>query len=145
MVSLLPSKNATGAPTVHCDSIRRPYQYVLVNSPSVSAAHSRSGVVAMYVTYTNSGFPMILLLLICFKPALQLVQRLQSIALILADPALVDLVDWRRVQIVQLLAATPDCDDQISRLQQREMLRDGLAGHAELLAQLVQRLAILCI
>src|SRR6266542_1811538 len=57
MVSLSPSKNATGAPTVHCDSIRRPYQYVLVNSPWVSAAHSRSGVVAIYVTYTNSGFP----------------------------------------------------------------------------------------
>src|SRR2546428_1021373 len=88
--SLSPSKNLTGEPTVQSDSMRRLYQYFFVNSPRVSAAHNFSGVVAMYVTYTNSGLAM-LILLKCF---FQVVQSPHSAALVLSDPAVVDLADW---------------------------------------------------
>src|SRR5262245_9947573 len=68
-------------------------------------------------------------------------------ALVLADPALRDLVDRHRIEIVQLLAAAPDGRDEVRALENGEMLAHGLPRHrrsglGEPFAKLVQGLAV---
>src|SRR5580704_154761 len=95
----------------------------------------------MYVTYTK------LLLAVSvigfsFKLSLELRKCAQSVSLEFADPAFGDLVDRNRIDKVQLFSALPLPGHEIGLLEYRQMLRDRLAGHAQPLAQLAQRLAI---
>src|SRR5690606_36926731 len=50
-------------------------------------------------------------------------------------------VDRRGVQVVQLLPAAADGDDEPGLLQHRQVLADRLAGHVESGAQFAQTLA----
>jgi len=63
--------------------------------------------------------------------------------LIFADPTLSDLVNWRRIEVMQLVPASPEGDNQIGCFQYCQMLGDCLTGHIELLAELTQGLAVL--
>src|SRR5262245_17310472 len=67
--------------------------------------------------------------------------------LVLADPALRELVDRHRIEIVQLLAAAPDGRDEVRIFENGEMLAHGLPRHqrsglGKPLAKLVQGLTI---
>ncbi len=73
---------------------------------------------------------------------LQFVERVQASALVLADPALVDLVKRRGIQVVKFLATAPDRRDQVGRFEQRQMLGHRLPGHVEILAKLAQSLTV---
>src|SRR5580704_5541183 len=95
----------------------------------------------MYVTYTK------LLLAVSvigfsFKLSLELRKCAESGQLEFADPAFGDLVDRHGIDEVQLFSALPFPGPEIGRRENRQMLRDRLAGHAQPLAQLAQRLAI---
>jgi len=61
--------------------------------------------------------------------------------IVFADPAVVDLVNRDRVQVMQFFAAVPDNRYEIRFLQQQEVLRHRLARHGQVAAQLIQRLA----
>ncbi len=86
-----------------------------------------------------------LLLRLIFETVFQLAQCLQALAFVLANPALVDLMQRRRIEVVQLLAPMPQRDDEIGLLEQCEVLGDGLPRHVETGTQFPQRLAVLCI
>ena len=58
------------------------------------------------------------------------------------DPALGDLVDRHRIEVVQLLAAALDGGDQIGLLQNPQVLAHGLPRHVETRAELVERLSV---
>src|SRR5262249_42888213 len=77
-----------------------------------------------------------------FEVAFEVGERLEAPALVLADPALGDLVDRDGVQEVQLLAAAPQDGDEIRVFQNFQVLRDGLPGHVEMLRELSERLAV---
>jgi hypothetical protein len=77
-----------------------------------------------------------------FKVFLELRKRTQSGKLEFADPTLGDLVDRHGVDEVQLFPAVPFPGDEIGLLEDRQMLRDCLAGHLQPLAQFTKRLAI---
>src|SRR6185369_14955125 len=68
-------------------------------------------------------------------------ERAYAVAVELADPAVVEGVDGRGIEKVQLLAAAPEGDDEVRHLEEREVLGHRLAGHRQLLAQLGERLA----
>ena len=63
-------------------------------------------------------------------------------AFVFANPALGDLVNRHRIQIMQLLAPAPDDGDQIRRFQQQEMLGHPLPRHVQVFAQLAERLPV---
>src|SRR3984893_10156472 len=95
----------------------------------------------MYVTYTK------LLLAVSvigfsFKLSLELRKCAESGQLEFADPAFGDLVDRHGIDEVHLFSPLPFPGHEIGLLENRQMLRDRLAGHAQPLAQLAQRLAI---
>ena len=60
----------------------------------------------------------------------------------LADPALGNLVNRDRVEVMQFFAPAPHDGDEVGRLQQTQVLADGLARHREVLAQLAERLSV---
>src|SRR6185312_2349926 len=74
--------------------------------------------------------------------AFQVGQGVDATAVVLPDPALPDLVDGRRVQVVQLLPAAAERRDEVRGLEHGEVLADGLPGHVELRAELAQGLAV---
>jgi hypothetical protein len=61
-------------------------------------------------------------------------------AFVLANPALEDLVNRHRIEVMQLFAPLPDGRDQVCRFQQAQVLRDRLPRHFQMPAQLRQRL-----
>jgi hypothetical protein len=69
-------------------------------------------------------------------------QRAQARALELVDPALLDLVQRDRVEVVQLLAPAPDRADQVGGLQHGQVPGGRLARHADVSDQLAQGLAV---
>jgi hypothetical protein len=77
-----------------------------------------------------------------FETFFQIAQRLKTMAFVFADPALGDLVDRHRIEVMQLLAPAPDDSDQIRRLQQQEMFGDRLPRHVEVRAQFAERLPV---
>ena len=91
------------------------------------------------MTYTNDDLAIVRSL----EAALEIVNRFQPGSLELADPAVVDRLQRNRVEKMQLLAPAPDCDDEASRLEDIEMLGDGLARHVVVGAQVGQRLAVM--
>ena len=60
----------------------------------------------------------------------------------LVDPTLRDLLERRRIQIMQFFAAAPKRDDQVRFDEQAKMFGDALTRHAEVAAKLIQGLAI---
>ena len=73
---------------------------------------------------------------------LEVAEGLQAVALVLADPALVDFVDGDGVEEVELFAAVPDGGDEVGLLEKIEVLGHGLPGHVEVLAQGGEGLAV---
>jgi len=59
------------------------------------------------------------------------------------DPALGDVVDRHRVEVVQFLSALLHGGDQIGLLQDPQVLTDRLPRHLEAHAEFIQRLAVL--
>src|SRR5690348_3594453 len=108
-----------------------------MNSASVSADHSFSGVVRMYETYTNVD-----LLIGFLQSSFEIVERLEAPLFELGNPALVDLLERHRIEEMQLFAAAPHRRDEVRLLEHGEVLRHALPGHVEVLAELVQGLAI---
>src|SRR5262245_22241654 len=106
-----------------------------VNSGFTMASKMRCGGAAMYVTYTNS----VLVIRFPLQLFLQPVERSQAATFEFLHPAVVDLVDGHRVQVVELLAPPPRRADETRLLEQREVLRHRLAAHVHLLAELAQR------
>ena len=82
------------------------------------------------------------LVLFLFETFFQIAQRLEAVAFVFADPALADLVDRHRVEVMQFLAPAPDDGDQIRRLQQQEMLGHRLPRHVEVPAQFAECLPV---
>ena len=60
----------------------------------------------------------------------------------LFDPALVDLVQWHRVQVVELFSTSPNDGDEVCLLELLQVLCHGLACHVHVLAERDQRLAV---
>ena len=63
-------------------------------------------------------------------------------ALIFADPAIVNFLQRQRIKIVQFLAPAPDRRNEVSSFKKREMLRHRLSGHGQVFAKLAQGLAV---
>lgn len=73
---------------------------------------------------------------------LEVAEGLQAVALIFADPALVDFVDGDGVEVVKFFTAMPDSGDEVGVLEEVEVLGHGLAGHVEVLAEGGEGLAV---
>src|SRR6185312_1787332 len=116
-----------------------PNQYCLMVAGSVRAAQSFSGVVRMYVTYMKVD----LFIAITLQKSLEVVQRPQARLLELADPALVDFLQWHGIEEVQLFPAAPHGRYEIRRLEDPEVLRDRLARHVQVRAQVAERLTVM--
>jgi len=69
-----------------------------------------------------------------FELLFEIGKGLKLRALILADPALGDLVDGDGIEVVKLFAAVPDDGDEVGVLEQVEVLGHGLTGHVEVRA-----------
>lgn len=70
-------------------------------------------------------------------------ERLETGLLELGEPALVDFLKRYRIEEVEFFAAPPHDRNEIRRLQNIQMLCDALARHIHVLAQLIQRAAIM--
>ena len=73
---------------------------------------------------------------------LKLAQSQRNMAWILVDPTLGNLLQRNGVDVMKFLTAAPKVDDQICLVEQAEMFAYCLATHVEVLAKLVQGLAI---
>ncbi len=73
---------------------------------------------------------------------LEVAEGLQAVALVFADPALVDFVDGNGVEVVELFAAVPDGGDEVGVLEEVQVLGDGLTAHVEVLAEGGEGLAV---
>src|SRR5262245_23562952 len=120
------------APFFQAHSCQVSHQYLRVNSGSVRAFQSLSGVVRMYVTYAKRDSAIGL----SFELLFEVGEGRQSAPLELADPPLRDLVDWDGVQEVPLLAPPPEGRHERRRLQHLQVLGHGLAGHVQVGAEL---------
>lgn len=69
-------------------------------------------------------------------------QHTQSAPFVFVDPAIGDVLDRQRVQIVQLLAAAPNGDHKSRRFEQLEVLGYRLPRHVEVFAKLSERLTV---
>ena len=65
-----------------------------------------------------------------------------GVALVLADPALVNFMNRNRIQVVQFLAPAPYGDNQIRFFEQEKVLGYGLTTHSRLPAKLAQSLPV---
>jgi hypothetical protein len=70
-----------------------------------------------------------------FEMFREVAEGLQTVALVFADPALVDFVNGDGIEVVELFAAVPDGGDEVGVLEEVEVLGHGLAGHVEVLAE----------
>lgn len=73
---------------------------------------------------------------------LEVAESLQTVTLVLADPALVDFVNGDGVEEVELFPTVPDGGDEVGVLKEIEVLGHGLAGHVEVLAEGGEGLAV---
>src|SRR5262245_57369544 len=69
-------------------------------------------------------------------------EEAEAAPLELTDPAFGDLVDRHRVEVMELLAATPHYRHEVRLLQQHEVLGYGLPGHVQVGAELAERLPV---
>jgi hypothetical protein len=77
-----------------------------------------------------------------FETSLQIAQRLEAMAFILADPALGDLVQWHRIEEMQLLAPAPGGGDKVRLLEENQVLGHRLPRHVQMLTQFRQGLSV---
>jgi len=77
-----------------------------------------------------------------FEMLLEVAEGLQAVALVFADPALVDFVDGDGVEVVELFAAVPDGGDEIGVLEEVQVLGNSLTAHIEVLAESGESLAV---
>src|SRR5882724_9063007 len=63
-------------------------------------------------------------------------------AFILANPTLVNLVQRRRIEVMQLFTSTPNDGDEVRPLQYGQMLGHCLPGDVEMFTQLSQGLPV---
>jgi hypothetical protein len=75
-----------------------------------------------------------------FEAFFQIAQRVQAMAFVFGDPALVNLMQRHRIQVMQFLSPMPYHIDQLCSLEQSQVLRDTLPGHGEPFTQLAQGL-----
>jgi hypothetical protein len=80
--------------------------------------------------------------MLLLKPFFQFSQRLEAMAPVSSDPTLVDLLNGHGIEVVTFLAAVPDDHDEFRLLQDRQVLGYRLPRHVEVLAQFIQRQAI---
>src|ERR1700730_16427909 len=80
---------------------------------------------------------------ISFQPLLEVAQCVQPSPLVFLDPTFIDLVERNRIEVMQLFSPPADRRHQVGSLESREVLRDRLAGHVEVRAEVPQRLAVL--
>src|SRR5947207_544835 len=73
---------------------------------------------------------------------LKLAQSQRNMGWILVHPTLGNLLQRNGVDVMKFLTAAPKVDDQICLVEQAEMFAYRLATHVEVLAKLVQGLAI---
>jgi hypothetical protein len=76
------------------------------------------------------------------EASFQIAQDAEASVLVFVDPALGNLLEGDRVEVVQFLAAPPDGDDKVGLLEEGEMFGDGLACYGEVLGEFAQGLAI---
>src|SRR6185437_11058354 len=84
-----------------------------------------------------------LLMIVSFESAFQVREGAKPWLVEFRHPALGDRVDRDDVDEVQLLAALPLRRDEVRVLEDREVLRDGLARHVQSFAKCRERLAVL--
>jgi hypothetical protein len=82
-------------------------------------------------------------MMVSFRPFLEVSQGIQVLTLVFFDPAFVYFMYGDRVEVVQFFTPSSYRGDQLSVFKPGEMLRDRLAGHIEMCAELSQRLAAL--
>jgi hypothetical protein len=82
------------------------------------------------------------LVFVLFETFFQIAERLKAMAFVFADPALGDLVDRHRIEIMQLLAPAPDDVDQLRRFEQQQVFGYRLPRHVEVRAQFAERLPV---
>src|SRR5436190_18272193 len=81
--------------------------------------------------------------MVCFLQCpFQVCQCRDTTLLVPADPASCNLMNGRRVEIMELLPPAPHGDDEIHGLEHGEMLGDRLTRHVEVLAELSERLPV---
>jgi hypothetical protein len=80
-----------------------------------------------------------------FKSSLKILHRFHARALELADPAIVNVLEWHNIDKVQFLAPAPIRGHQVGRFEKAQVLRYRLPRHVKVLAQLSQRPSVLCI
>src|SRR5688572_3601972 len=130
-------------PFFQSETFSTPAQYWRVNSGLVIASHNFFGVVRMSVVYTCFGccrvcIALLFLVLVFFETLFQIAQRLKAMAFVFANPALGDLVQRHRIEVMQLLAPAPDRGDEVRRFQNDEVFGHCLPRHVEVLAQFTQ-------
>ena len=81
--------------------------------------------------------------MVSFRPFLEVSQGIQVLTLVFFDPAFVYFMDGDWIEVMKLFTPPANCRDEVGILEPFEMLRDRLAGHVELCAELSQRLAAL--
>src|SRR5262245_18603949 len=83
-----------------------------------------------------------LLFFVLFKTSLELAQCPQSVKLVFADPALVDLTNGHWIEVVQFLASAPYGGHEVGCYEKHKMLSHRLPCHVQVLAKLIQSLAV---
>src|SRR5690606_24998483 len=127
-------------PTFQFDSSLRPKKNFCDSWLDVSAAQTCSADARMKTTCTERGLSLFVIPLLQRLP--QLEQRVEAPAFVFGDPAFADLMDGRRIEVVQLLAASPRREHEVGASQNRQMLRHSTAAHAPAFARHAQRLAV---
>ena len=83
-----------------------------------------------------------LVCLVLFETFFQIAERLEAMAFVFANPALGDLVDRHRIEVMQLLAPAPEDSHEVRGFQQQEMFGYRLPCHVEVRAQFAERLPV---
>ena len=73
---------------------------------------------------------------------LEVSEGVHAVTVVRRDPALGDLVDGCRVEVVELLPPAANGRDEVGRLEHREVLAHRLPGHVQPGAELAQGLAV---
>lgn len=78
-----------------------------------------------------------------FECAFEFGEQVEAGVLVLADPAFGDVVDGDGVEVVDLLAAPPERDDEIGVFEDAEVFGGSLAGHVEVGGEAAEGLAVI--
>lgn len=81
--------------------------------------------------------------MVSFRSLFEVMQCVQVLPFVFGNPALGDLVDGDRIEVVQLFTSPADCGNEVGVLQTPEVLRYRLTGHVQVLAKPAQCLAIM--